>query len=98
MKSKRGIYYDIKCSEYRYTIDNFTFVFSSLFYLNLFKNSIDDVKYEQDKINTKLKNYIDLRELILLNQYKKIEKRGFLVYYRNKELKEYSFKLKLEMR
>lgn len=99
MKSERGIYYNLKESEYEYSIDNFIFVFSSLFYLNSFSNGLEEfIKNEQARLNTKLKNDVDLRELILLNRYQEIEKRGFLVYYNERELKEYKFAIKLEMR
>lgn len=99
MKSKRGIYYNLESSEYEYRIDNFTFVFSSLFYLNLFKNNLDEeLIYEQDKLTNKLKFNINFKDLILLKRYIAIEKRGFLVYYNNKRLRDYSFDLRLEMR
>lgn len=99
MKSKRGIYYDLKESDYKANIDNFTFVFSSLFYLTLFKTNLEEyVKYENKRINNKIKKEIELKEVILLDLYKKIEKRGFLVYYKNKELKDYKFIVKLETR
>lgn len=99
MKSKRGIYYNLESSEYEYKIDNFTFVFSSLFYLKLFKNNLDeDLIYEEDKLSNKLKFKVNFKELILLKRYIAIEKRGFLVYYNNKRLEDYSFNLKLEMR
>ena len=99
MKSKRGIYYNLESSEYEYKIDNFTFVFSSLFYLNLFKNNLDEeLIYEQDKLTNKLKFNINFKDLILLKRYIAIEKRGFLVYYNDKRLRDYSFDLRLEMR
>lgn len=99
MKSKRGIYYNLKESDYIYAIDNFEFVFSSLFYLKLFKNDLEKyIEFEQNKINYKLKNNIDFREMILLNHYKSIEKRGFLVYYKNKQIKDYNFIINLELR
>ena len=99
MKSKRGIYYDLEESDYKTNIDNFTFVFSSLFYLTLFKTNLEEyIKYENNRINNKIKKDIDLKEVILLDLYKKIEKRGFLVYYKDKLLKDYSFIVKLEMR
>lgn len=99
MKSKRGIYYDLEESDYKTNIDNFTFVFSSLFYLTLFKTNLEEyIKYENNRINNKIKKDIDLKEVILLDLYKKIEKRGFLVYYKDKQLKDYSFIVKLEMR
>lgn len=99
MKSKRGIYYDLEESDYKTNIDNFTFVFSSLFYLTLFKTNLEEyIKYENNRINNKIKKDIDLKEVILIDLYKKIEKRGFLVYYKDKQLKDYSFIVKLEMR
>ena len=99
MKSKRGIYYDLEESDYKTNIDNFTFVFSSLFYLTLFKTNLEEyIKYENNRINNKIKKDIDLKEVILLDLYKKIEKRGFLVYYKDKQLKDYSFIVKLETR
>ena len=99
MKSKRGISYDLRESDYVYSINNFKFVFSSLFYLNSYKSNLEEeVKYEKEKYKTKLKQDIDLTELILINRYKNIEKRGFLVYYKDKELKDYKFNINLEMR
>lgn len=99
MKSKRGIYYNLKESEYIYIIDDFKFVFSSLFYLSLFKQNLESyIEYEQKRLNQKINTKIDLKEVILLNHYKKIEKRGFLVYYKNKEIKDYNFIVNLETR
>lgn len=98
MKSKRGIYYDLNESDYIYTIDNFKFVFSSLFYLSLFKQNLEAyLKYEEDKLNNKIGEDLNLKEVILLNHYKKLEKRGFLVYYNNKKLDKYKFIVNLEM-
>ena len=98
MKSKRGIYYDLNESDYIYTIDNFKFVFSSLFYLTLFKQNLEAyLKYEEDKLNNKIGEDLNLKEVILLNHYKKLEKRGFLVYYNNKKLDKYKFVVNLEM-
>jgi len=97
MKSKRGIYYDLNESDYIYTIDNFKFVFSSLFYLSLFKQNLEAyLKYEEDKLNNKIGEDLNLKEVILLNHYKKLEKRGFLVYYNNKKLDKYKFVVNLE--
>lgn len=98
MKSKRGIYYDLNESDYIYSIDNFKFVFSSLFYLTLFKQNLDSyLKYEEDRLNSKIGECLNLKEVILLNHYKKLEKRGFLVYYNNKKLDKYKFVVNLEM-
>lgn len=99
MKSKRGIYYNLKESEYTKTIGNFKFVFSSLFYLTLFTTNLESyIVYEENRLNKKLNTDLNLEELILLNHYKKIEKRGFLVYYKNKEITDYKFIVNLEVR
>lgn len=99
MKSTRGVYYNLNESEYEYSIDNFIFVFSSLFYLNSFKENLEEyIDFEQNKINNKLKCKMNLRDLILINRYKQIEKRGFLVYYNDIRIKDYEFICKLEMR
>lgn len=99
MKSKRGIYYNLKESDYIVEIDNFRFVFSSLFYLSLFKQNLDSfIEYEENRINKKINVELNLKEVILIEHYKQIEKRGFLVYYKNKELKDYSFVVNLETR
>lgn len=99
MKSKRGIYYNLKESEYTKIIGNFKFVFSSLFYLTLFSSNLESyIVYEGNRLNKKLNTDLNLDELILLNHYKKIEKRGFLVYYKNKELTNYKFVVNLEVR
>ena len=99
MKSKRGIYYNLKESEYTKTIDDFKFVFSSLFYLTLFSSNLENyLIYEENRLNKKINTDLNLKEIILINHYKKIEKRGFLVYYKNKELTNYKFIVQLEAR
>ena len=99
MKSKRGIYYNLKESDYTKNIGDFKFVFSSLFYLTLFSTNLESyIIYEENRINKKLQTDLDLVNLILINHYKKIEKRGFLVYYKNKELTDYKFVVNLEVR
>ena len=99
MKSKRGIYYNLKESDYTKNIGDFKFVFSSLFYLTLFSTNLESyIIYEENRINKKLQTDLDLVNLILINHYKKIEKRGFLVYYKNKELTDYKFVVQLETR
>lgn len=99
MKSKRGIYYNLKESEYTKTIDDFKFVFSSLFYLTLFSSNLENyLIYEENRLNKKINTDLNLKEIILINHYKKIEKRGFLVYYKNKELIDYKFIVQLEAR
>lgn len=94
MKTYRGIELDIKQSDYRYTINNYTFYFSSEFYMNNFKNNIElFIEIEGAKIKNKYKVYIDLNNYLAFVFYKKIEKRGFYVINNitNEEVKELNF-------
>ena len=94
MKTKRGIYNDLDESKYIYSLGSLTFYFSSKFYMEKFKNEYKEyVKSEKIKIQLKYKCTLNGDEMILLNLYKSIEKRGFKVYYNNCELnKDYTFK------
>lgn len=94
MKTYRGIELDIKQSDYRYSISNYTFYFSSEFYMNNFKNNIElFTEIEGAKIKNKYKVYIDLNIYLAFVFYKKIEKRGFYVINNitNEEVKELNF-------
>ena len=42
MQTKRGIFLDLKESEYSYTTDGFTFYFSSIKYLEKFKSNVEN--------------------------------------------------------
>lgn len=99
MKSIRGIYHDLTESEYQLKYKEFNFVFSSLFYLNKF-NKLKDiyVKNEYDKIKSKYVKIENFEKVILIQLYKKIEKRGFLVYYDNNKLEDFKFSIELESR
>ena len=91
MKSARGIYYDLKESEYYSCLDinneKITLYFSSLF---LRKKFIDNVGLfihnENSKIISMYKIDIDMTKFLLLSYYKKIEKRGFRVLINDKEI------------
>lgn len=80
MKTVRGIELDLKKSEYKYSLYNFTFYFSSEFYLNNFKNNVTFFsEIESVKIKNKYKVFIDLNIYLTFVYYKRIEKRGFYV-------------------
>ena len=65
------------------------FYFSSKFYLEKFiKDHINFIRDETMKLKIKFKCNIYCDEMILLLLYKKIEKRGFKVLYKNNELNE----------
>ena len=83
------IFYELEKSPYNYLFNNITFYFSSMFYLEKFKNEVDDyIKNEEfrffQRYKLKLeKNYFS--QFLAISFYKKIEKRGF--YFTSKECK-----------
>ena len=69
--------------------DNLVFYFSSQFYKEKFKREYSQyLKDETMKLKIKFKCNIYCDEMILLLLYKKIEKRGFKVLYKGKDLIE----------
>lgn len=83
------IYYDLNESTYRVDYKRFTFLFSSKFYIDKFKKELDNfVNIEDKKLYSKYRVVLDTTEYLALSLYKKIEKRGFKVYFNNKEIKE----------
>lgn len=88
------IYLDLHKSKYKYNYKNFCFVFSSSVSLNNFKKRINkEIEERTRRLNIYYNATGSYDELIVLNLYKRIEKRDFLVYYNKKELKDYSFKV-----
>lgn len=86
------VYHNIDDSDYEYNFKNFKFIFSSKFYIEKFKSEIYNyIKENTEKINRKY-SPIDLDEYLALDLYRKIEKRGFRVYYKNLKLDEIMFK------
>lgn len=76
------IYYDLTKSEFVIRYDEFEFYFSSQFYKNKFQEMyIDYVRDETLKLESRFKCRIFADSLLLLELYKKIEKRGFYVKY-----------------
>lgn len=83
------IYNDINESTYTFKYDDLVFYFSSQFYQEKFKRMYTQfLKDETMKLKIKFKCNIYCDEMILLLLYKKIEKRGFKVLYKNNELSE----------
>jgi YHS domain-containing protein len=94
MKTVNGIELDLPKSNYRYNVGNYTFYFSSEFYLENFKKNVKFfTEIESIKIKNKYKIYIDLDVYLTFVFYKKIEKRGFYVVNRktNEEITEINF-------
>ena len=91
MKSARGLYYDLKESEYFASLDingeRIILYFSSLFTRKRFLENIGNYIHNQNsKIISIYKIDIDMTKLLILSYYKKIEKRGFRVLINDKEV------------
>ena len=83
------IYNDLNESNYTFKYDDLVFYFSSQFYQEKFTREFKQfLKDETMKLKIKFKCNIHCDEMILLLLYKKIEKRGFKVLYKNNELSE----------
>jgi YHS domain-containing protein len=91
MKTKRGIYTDIKESDYSYTIRGITFYFSSMFYLGNFKKAIEEeeeLTIFNKRANNLYKNKFKLKmdKLALIRLYELIEGRGFRIEIEGNEV------------
>ena len=83
------IYNDLNESNYTFKYADLVFYFSSQFYQEKFiREYLQFLKDETMKLKIKFKCNIYCDEMILLLLYKKIEKRGFKVLYKGKELNE----------
>lgn len=86
MKSVRGIYYNIKESEYRLSYKGYTLYFSSQFYLDKFKAEIKDfTEYETARLKAKYNTNFEGEKLFIFVLYSQIEKRGFYITTLDKE-------------
>ena len=92
------IHYNLKDSEFKYKVNDFEFVFSSELYKNKFISTYEDfTNYQELKLQAKYNILIFAEDMLLISLYKKIEKRGFLVYYKNIELNnDISFTIQLD--
>lgn len=98
MKSARGIYYDLKESEYfvEMNINNEKIVlyFSSLFIRRKFLENISEYIHNENlKLSITYKIDIDATKLLILSYYKKLEKRGFRVLINDKEINDNNLSL-----
>ena len=87
------VFYELEDSPFSLSIGDFKFYFSSLFYKDKFRKGYKDfIKCENLKLNVRYNGDIELNDMLLISLYKKIEKRGFRVFYKDKLLDEYSIK------
>lgn len=98
MLTKRGIELNIKESKYIFVVDGLMLYFSSNFNKERFISNYNTYLDEESiKLENKYKVNIDLKRLLIVSFYKKIEKRGFYIVDINsrQEIKEDTiFKLK----
>ena len=81
MKTSRGIYLNLKESDYKCNIRGLIFYFSSKKYLEKFINNVENyITNETMKLKVKYNIIISIDLFLMLAYYKKIEKRGFRVY------------------
>ena len=93
------VYNDIEKSNLYFTFkDELTFYFSSNFYHEKFiREYVSYLNTETIKLCVKYNCVVTADEMILLTLYRKIEKRGFRVYYNNKKLsKELYYNISLD--
>lgn len=89
--------YDLDESNYTFNYDSLTFYFSSEFNLNRFEKIYNQyLKTETLKLQSKYKAIIESDGLLLLQLYKKIEKRGFKVMLKGEQIPlDYIISLKI---
>lgn len=94
-----NIYYDLENSKYVREYKRFKFVFSSQFYLSKFKRIINEfISIEKQKFNLKYGAVLESDEFLALTLYKRIEKRGFLVYFEGQKINpNTTFRLSLSL-
>lgn len=81
------VYYNLYESEYHYNFKRFKFIFSSKLYINNFVKQLENyICIENNKLGAKYSIELEASEYLALSLYKKIEKRGFLVYYNDEEI------------
>ena len=76
------VYKNIEDSDYVFDFQRFTFYFSSKFYIEKFKKELDNyIDIEQKRLIKRYDTILESSEYLALSLYKKIEKRGFRVYF-----------------
>lgn len=87
MRTARGIYYNLEESQYRSQKGDLILYFSSKFYKDKYDEEVESyVNQETLKHKIKYDQNILFDSLLYIAFYKKIEKRGFKVLYKNKRI------------
>lgn len=80
MKTRNGVFYDLKHSTYRHEENDMVFVFSSKNHLEKFKMKIFENREKiNDSLSRRFNFNIDVSALADIVLYNKIETRGFLI-------------------
>ena len=83
MKTRDGIYYDLDESEYITKFNNLVFYFSSFKNKERFDSAIDSFTYyESLKMESRFNVKLDIKEILAITLYKRIEKRGLKIEYK----------------
>lgn len=83
------VYHDLEKSKYIVEYSRFKFIFSSKFYIEKFKKELYNyIENESIKITHRYSSFLESDEFLALSLYKRIEKRGFKVYFENEEINE----------
>lgn len=94
MRKSKNLFYDIEKSTLKFEFNGIIFYFSSDTNLERFKNGyLSYIMEEQDKINAKYHVMSDLKNLLILAYYKKVEHRGFRVTFDKLPVNDYKLKL-----
>lgn len=87
MKTIRGVYYNLEETEYKTEKGDLTLFFSSKFYKDKFDEEVESyVNQETLKQKIKYDQRINIDPILYIAFYKKVEKRGFKVLYRNNRI------------
>ena len=86
---KTIVYQNIKETVFNYEIYDLCFHFSSLFNRTRFEQNVQSyVNIEEMKIINKYQLLVDMKKYLAIAFYKKIERRGFYITIKDKNLKD----------
>ena len=94
MKTLRGVYHNIEESDIYLEVNNFILYFSSSSIKGRFIAKYDEYYRKVNNTFSKIYN-TDYLPIILITLYKKVEKRGFKVYYKDRRITENSIRVEV---
>lgn len=88
------VYNNLEETPFKFELKGYEFYFSSVFHRNKYKKEIDSYcKNENLKFKNRYKIDIDLTDAFLIAFYKKVENRGFRVFYQNMNVEDTSLEV-----